>query len=263
MQLIPRDSNQNEDFADVRLAEQHQAAALQSARGGMGLHPMSNREAARRRRAAHLKTVLEESAQLKSRLIDLHKSKGLQSVVFAAATGGIGVPSVIMSLAKAFEKTSALRLLVIDANFKSPGISNYLGTRGFGKGLMDLLEEPESRNGVVQKVQGSSVYFMPHGLKRRAPQKLFNFMLLQNVLGELERLFDLILIDAPPLLAFPEGFLWGRIADGMIFVGHPQQTTKSQVRFVQGKCEEQNIELLGTVLNRRLHGIPEFVYEWF
>jgi Mrp family chromosome partitioning ATPase len=229
----------------------------------LGLHLAGNREAARRQRAAQLKTILDESARLKNRLVELHKSKGLQSVVFAAATGGIGVSPVIMNLAKTFEKTSAHRLLVIDANFKSPGISNYLGARGFGKGVMDLLEEPASRDGVVQKAHGSSIYFMPHGLKRRAPEKLLNFPLMQSMLGELERLFDLILIDAPPLLAFPDGFLWGRIAGGMIFVGHPRLTTKSQARFVQSKCREQNIELLGTVLSRRKQGVPEFDYEWF
>ena len=236
---------------------------FQVGRGDLAFRVTPSSEAAQRRNTAVLNILIEQSADLKRRIMDLRREKGLRSAVFASANRGVGVWSVIMNLVKTFEKTETLRVLVIDANFKSPGVSNYLGSRGLGKGLLDLLENPEASEGVLQKTQGSSLYFMSHGRKRRHPEQLLTLDRVVPVLSSMENLFDLILIDAPPLRDFPDGFLWGRVADGMILVNHPQRTTMEDVRFVQATAKQHKIEILGNVLNRRRCSVPHFVYEWF
>lgn len=254
--------HQNEYFLDVDFLQEQQAMRSPGGGGHSPFLATLSREAACRRRSALLNLLIDESLRLKSRLLELQQSRGVRAVVFASANAGEGVSSVIMNLAKAFEKTEATRLLVIDANCKSPGLSNYLGTRGLGKGLLDLLAHPEVHEGALQKIQGTSLYFMSHGRKRRHPEELLQPQRLERLLGEMKSLFDLILIDAPPLRNFPDGFLWGRVADGMILVIHAQRTTMHDVRFVQTTAQQQQIDILGNVLNRRTYSVPRFIYEW-
>lgn len=253
-------SQQSENFPDVDFAMEQQAIGFQAGPGDTATPGLKTSQP---RSSRALNLLIEQSVELKRRIMELRKEKGLRAVAFASANRGVGVASVIMNLVKTFEKTEALRVLVIDANFKSPGVSNYLGSRGLGKGLLDLLEEPEASDGVLQKTRGSSLYFMPHGRKRRNPAQLLTRDRVVPMLRSMESLFDLIFIDAPPLRDFPDGFLWGRIADGMILVSHPQRTTMEDVRFVQAAAKQHKIEMLGNVLNRRRCIVPHFVYEWF
>lgn len=254
--------HQKENFTDIRFALEQQNGARQS-QGGSALSAWLTGQASNYRRATQLNHIIEESAELKDRILELHKTKGLQTVAFAGATRGAGASAVIMKLAKTFAKTETYRVLVIDANFKSPGISNYLGWRSFEKGLLEVLEKPEESSGVAQKMPGAPLYFMSPGPKRRNPERLLTLGNTMRVISAMENLFDLILIDAPPLRDFSDGFLWGQIADGMIVVSHPKHTKMDDIRFVQKTAQRQTIEILGNVLNRCKPNPAGFFYEWF
>jgi Mrp family chromosome partitioning ATPase len=260
--LLPNTIHQKEDFTDVCFALEQQLDTRRS-RGDSALSAWLTGQTAHYRRSTQLNLIIEESAELKNRILELHKTKRLQTVAFAGAGRGTGASTVIIKLAKTFAKTETLRVLVIDANFKSPGVSTYLGEHGMGKGVLDVLENPGDGEGVLQKAPGASSYLMPHGLKRRHPEELLNLGAAMRLISSMENLFDLIFIDAPPLRDCPDGFLWAQVADGMIVVSRPCHTTMADIRFVQKTAQQKTIEILGNVINRHHHVIPELVCEWF
>jgi len=255
--------HQNEFFPDLNYVLEQQPVFAATGPGQYARDASANAVVRRQRRTRLVNRLIEQSMRLKGRLMDLRQTRGLKTVVFSGANHNVGVWSVLMNLAKTFEKTETLKILVVDANVKSPGISNHLGTRGFGKGLLDLLEEPESRDGVLQKIHGAPIYFMSHGRKRRQPENLLQPERMRQVLQRMEKLFDFIIIDAPPLSDFADGYVWSRAADGLVLVCHPERTTMPDVRAIQAAARQQNIEILGHVLNRRNYAVPRFVYEWF
>ncbi|RMD92467.1 MAG: hypothetical protein D6814_16840 [Calditrichaeota bacterium] len=137
-----------------------------------------------------------------------------------------------------------------------------MGGMGLGPGLLDLLAEETNSRDLLQKLAGSQIYFLNHGRKRKRARELIQYSLLQKRLKKLIPLFDYILIAVPPLELYHDGYVWGRIADGMILVVHAYETPLKAIRNIKNKVAQLRIPLLGTILNRRNFSVPKFVYEW-
>jgi Mrp family chromosome partitioning ATPase len=68
----------------------------------------------------------------------------------------------------------------------------------------------------------------------------------------LERLrteFDMILIDAPPMIWLADARVLGRIADGVVLVLRAGRTTHESALFAMQRFAEDGTRVLGTILN--------------
>jgi Mrp family chromosome partitioning ATPase len=70
-------------------------------------------------------------------------------------------------------------------------------------------------------------------------------MLLQRLRTE----FDMIMIDAPPMIHLADARVLGRLADGVILVVRAGQTTTESALFASQRFAEDGTRVLGTVLN--------------
>jgi Mrp family chromosome partitioning ATPase len=70
-------------------------------------------------------------------------------------------------------------------------------------------------------------------------------MLMQRLRTE----FDMILMDAPPIIHLADARVLGRLADGVILVVRSGQTTTESARYVIQRFAEDGTRVLGTVLN--------------
>lgn len=81
------------------------------------------------------------------------------------------------------------------------------------------------------------------------PAELLQSQALSDALGQLRKHFDMIVVDAPPLLPVTDGALLASRADGAILVVRHGETTRDQVRESVDRLESVDARLLGTVLN--------------
>ena len=70
-----------------------------------------------------------------------------------------------------------------------------------------------------------------------------------TVLGQLRRQADVVVIDAPPLLASAEAGVLAEIAELMLLVVDARQTTRAQVRSAMRELEHTRGKLIGCVLD--------------
>ena len=61
--------------------------------------------------------------------------------------------------------------------------------------------------------------------------------------------FDMVMVDAPPMIHLADARVLGRLADGVILVVRAGQTTTESARFVSQRFAEDGTRVLGTVLN--------------
>ena len=68
---------------------------------------------------------------------------------------------------------------------------------------------------------------------------------LRRLRGE----FDMILIDAPPMIHLADARVLGHLADGVILVIRSGQTTTENALFARQRFAEDGTRVLGTILN--------------
>jgi len=61
--------------------------------------------------------------------------------------------------------------------------------------------------------------------------------------------FDMIMIDAPPMIHLADARVLGRLADGVILVIRAGQTTTESALFASQRFAEDGTRVMGTVLN--------------
>lgn len=258
--------HQNEKFPDVdyliEAGEKKSGRVVHVPDSSSPLLKAIARRLMRSRNQAAQQDVLHEANQLRDFLIKTKKEQKRKVFVFASPGKNEGASSIILNLAKAFEVQGGARVLIIDANLRTPGLTRFLGGMAMSYGLLDLMAGDSTVRGVLQKLAGAEIYFLSHGRKRRQLADYITMRRQQEILARFESLFDYIILDAPPLAVCNDGFLWGALARGLILILNTRDTRLDAIQKVTQTAKSFGTPVLGTVLNKRNFDIPRFAYEW-
>jgi len=72
---------------------------------------------------------------------------------------------------------------------------------------------------------------------------------MSRLLQRLRNEFDMVMIDAPPMIHLADARVLGRLSDGVILVVRSGQTTTDSAMFASQRFAEDGTHVLGTVLN--------------
>jgi capsular exopolysaccharide synthesis family protein len=164
-----------------------------------------------------------------------------------------GKTTVATNIAIARAETNR-KVLLLETDLRRPRLANLFRLSD-PHGWSDLVLsegdfQPDQIERMVQPTDIPGLFALSGGTI--APQlihQIFNSPKVPRLLAVLRRLFDMIIIDTPPLLHFPEARLIGRLSDGVVLVLRSNHTDRSSALVAQEKLWEDGIPILGTVLN--------------
>jgi polysaccharide biosynthesis transport protein len=104
------------------------------------------------------------------------------------------------------------------------------------------------REALVQPKPGLDLHVLPAGPSTRRAADLVGKVLPQ-LLEEAALEFDLVILDAPPLLGFPEPLQMAAAVDGVVVVTRAGQTNRSAVASVLNTLTRLRANVVGLVLN--------------
>ena len=181
-------------------------------------------------------------------------------VQFAAAVGGEGTTTVAATFARILAQDPTQSVLLIDANLRRPGIGLFFGVPA-RPGLRELAGAPgadlESSLVAVERWNLHVLTALPvaseHG-------QVFQADALRDFWARHGRHYRWVIIDAAPVLDAPETATLGTTVDTTVMVIQAARTKRGIVQRAMDVFAKAGAPVLGAVLNRRRHDIPEFIY---
>ena len=189
---------------------------------------------------------------LTSILLPTHDGDRPQVVVLTSPCPGDGKTTVACNLSIAMTEIGR-KVLMIDGDLRKPRLHKVFSVAN-SWGLSDVLwaETPIETvpiSHLVSETEVSGLCLLPAGSCGGTPTNLFYSPRMTRLLKRLRKEFDMIMIDAPPMIHLADARVLGRLADGVILVVRAGQTTTESALFASQRFAEDGTRVMGTVLN--------------
>ncbi|WP_270352844.1 polysaccharide biosynthesis tyrosine autokinase [Microbacterium testaceum] len=172
---------------------------------------------------------------------------GRSSFVVTSSIPSEGKTSTTINLAIALADAGK-RVALLDADLRKPKVAEYLGIEG-GAGLTDVLIGRANVNDVMLPWGGRSLYVLPAGKIPPNPSELLGSRQMSALLDMLERDFDVVLCDAPPLLPVTDAAILSRATSGALMVVSVARTTRHQLTGATEALNTVGAKLAGFVMS--------------
>ncbi|MGI5156863.1 polysaccharide biosynthesis tyrosine autokinase [Microbispora sp. CA-102843] len=170
-----------------------------------------------------------------------------KSLVVTSCLPNEGKSSVSANLAIAMAQ-AGWRVILVDGDLRRPSVAGYLGIEG-GTGLTDVLIDRARLPEVIQTWGRPGLSALPSGRVPPNPSELLGSQGMRAVLAQLTAEYDMVIIDAPPLLPVTDAAALGAICDAALLVVRHGKTRREQVVRAAELLSSINARLVGAVMN--------------
>jgi polysaccharide biosynthesis transport protein len=171
----------------------------------------------------------------------------LRSVLLTSASPSEGKSTVAAHLA-ATHASQHKRTLLIDGDLRRPSVHRlYQVPNSVGLSNV-LLQQISWRDAVIRIDDPQGLDVLPAGPSTRRASDLMG-MGLAEIVEEATREYDLVVLDAPPLLGFAEPLQMATAVDGVIVVARAGDTSRKALNTVITTLARLRANLVGVVLN--------------
>ena len=207
-----------------------------------------------------LDPYLEEQYQkLRRRLAPSVKQPNTKVVMVAATTHGEGATTTSAILASTLARSGHSKILLIDANLRTPALEGVFDEAHHPQGLTDVVAADVPVDSAIYQTNFPNLFLLPIGKPHSSPSYLFDGDPITALLNELREKFDFIILDGAPLDGYSESFFLAGKVDGVVLVVESERTQKRTIRKIKKELEWGNINLLGVVLNKKKNYIPKIL----
>jgi capsular exopolysaccharide synthesis family protein len=161
--------------------------------------------------------VAEQFRVAAARLVLLQSGTGNGVTVITSALKGEGKSVVAANLAYVLARNLGKPTLLIDVDLKSPTVHDCMGTRNF-PGLRDVFEGGRSVDSCLHRAGELPLWILPSGVDSGRMLELSDIHKLAELLTELKKQYEHIVIDAPPILPLADMHMLAGIADQLVLV---------------------------------------------
>lgn len=195
------------------------------------------------------KTVDAEAFRgLRTSLYFSTRGKGHQVLQITSPTGSDGKSTITANLAVAMAQ-SGKKVILLDADFRRPRVHKIFGLPAEGHGLASVIAGESTLEAAVQPTLIPNLSALTCGTRPTNPAELLTSSIFQEVLEEIKKHYDLVLIDTPPLLAVSDPAVVAPRVDGVILVLRLGRFARPQAERAKDILTTLGAKMLGVVVN--------------
>jgi capsular exopolysaccharide synthesis family protein len=141
------------------------------------------------------------------------------------------------------------RVLLIDADLRKPSLHRVMAQEN-RVGLANLLARQKGLNDVVQTTQFENLFFVSSGPLPPNPAQLLAGPGMVDLIAKLRPIFDVVIIDGPPVLGLADAPRLADVVDGTLFVVEANGAHYGHAKAALKRLVQSNVNLLGVILTK-------------
>ncbi len=171
----------------------------------------------------------------------------LKTILVTSPAPKEGKTTIALNLAGSFAQTNKKTLLV-DCDLRKPRVHQLFGTKK-SPGIIDYLFSSAKLEDVLRQTEIKNLSYITSGTIPPNPAEMLASQQLENFFTEMKKIFDIIIIDSPPVVAVTDSEILSRKVDGTLLVVSSELTEADMLKRAVELLKNDNATLLGTVLN--------------
>ncbi len=208
--------------------------------------------------------------------LDYSSTEALNSICSNLAFTGKRTRKIVMTSYESGEGKSLLtfqiacnmakrgkRIVIVDADLRRSTMINKMGleTSGEWLGLAHYLSDQCSFDDILYSTNLSNIYVIPSGRVLKNPVTLIDSDEFRALLDKLADVFDIVLIDAPPVGLVIDAAEIAKACDGTIIVVKYNSTRRRDLNEIIKQIAKTNCQILGCIINMvKFEGMAEKKY---
>lgn len=182
-----------------------------------------------------------------------------KTLIVTSARSGEGKSSSALAVSQNFARRGA-SVLLIDGDLRKPAFKAATDKIGLTRLLTG--EEEGARSHIVP-TQFSDLWLMPSGPLPPNPADLLSTGRFHEVLTEVAEHFDIVIVDAPPVIGLADSLLLASVAGHVMFVVESGKTqTKAAIEALR-MLGGTGTHILGATLTRSAEGMGGYGYKTY
>ena len=168
-------------------------------------------------------------------------------VVVSGPTQDCGKTLVSTSLAS-IAAQAGQRVLFIDADMRKGYVHNVFQLRNH-RGLSCVLGGAVGWQEAVQRVEKGGFDVLTCGPQPSHPVELLMSERFQAVMSQIDKLYDIVIVDTPPVLAVTDALLIARAAATTLLVARFGKTSVKEIENCLKRLQQMGVQVNGAILN--------------
>ena len=211
----------------------------------------------RRKNKNRGQAVLDEPHHLYAELIRVASTEVLLSslntprkiVTITSCVLDEGKSTFAINFAHSQAKTK--RVLLIEGDMRRPSFDKAMIIAPRQKGLAELLSGTGTLEECLLQVDATDLHVIAAGRVPPNPQELLVSRTFSDLLITLRALYDMIIIDTPPVQLVSDALVIGAQSTGLIFIVKADDTPVPMARRALKRITSANIPIFGVILNQQ------------
>jgi capsular exopolysaccharide synthesis family protein len=169
-------------------------------------------------------------------------------VLITSSLAGEGKTVFAGSLARSVARSGGKSLLV-DCDLRRPSVAKLLGVSG-EPGMLDIFAENANIDSIIRIDEASGMHYIPSKGGTANPQDLLSSQQMRAFLERMRTRYDLIVLDAPPVLAVSDPIILSHFVDTTIYLIRWETTPRPIVTGAVRMLRANGGDIAGVVLSR-------------